>query len=153
MRFLIFNIFLSLFFMLPVNADKESMKTTAIGLIYVGISNKPLPSFVVTTQTRETTVQKKWFQDHNIFKAYYHIQVSSNELEQVTLVVEKNSSPENLKNYAGTYIAACWYGNTRRDYILNPQESQIVLSSIARCNIPEEKRAALELAMRRIPKE
>lgn len=123
-------------------------ETDAIGFISVGISDKPMPSILITSKSEPSASQDEWFKKHQSPR-FVLINLKADEIKLISGVLKNRWTEKDAGGPVGTYIAARWEADVSTDYILTPVDAIAVLKKISELEIPENARTILEQALER----
>gem|GEM_PF-3798767 len=125
-----------------------AVETDAVGLASVGVSDKPMPSFLITTKSEASASQNEWFKKQHSPR-FVFIKLSADGCKLISKMLKNRWPEKDVSGPVGTYIASRWEADIRTDYILTPQEAVVVLKKIGTLEIPEETRTILQQTIRR----
>lgn len=121
----------------------------AIGLISVGISDKPLPSFLITTEHVATVSQKKWFESHKTPR-YVLINMSLENIQVIRKSIIDEPIDNGKADYAsGTYLVSDWKTDVKSQRLFQPKESKNLLEKIVKLVINKDQKEVIEQALHR----
>ena len=123
-------------------------ETDAIGFISVGVSDKPMPSILITTKSEAFASQNEWFKKHQSPR-FVLIKLKTDEIKLIGEMLKSRWTEKDVGRPAGAYIASRWEAGVSTEYILTPVEAIAVLKKISKLEIPENARTILEQALGR----